>query len=141
EPPYDFKSEVRSAHLRFLVVCPHLLGAYGKIAMFPGIRGFDAAVEEERDMRVLFRFGGAQLREAGGGDYLAEQAGHFLRTEQHLTSQPDVSRVVFRHGVIVDLRNHAALESVEVAPEEGLAELPGAIRPEVEPEDDIAGPD
>ena len=57
-----FVRHLKRTHLRLEVIRRHLRGGNQR-AVFAGIRRFHAAVEEERDVRILFGLRNAQLRQ------------------------------------------------------------------------------
>ena len=128
------------AHLGLQVKRRHFLRGRGRNqnSVLAGEHALLAAVEEERHVRVLLRFGNAQLRLAHLGKVLAH--GHVQRLrrigQQHVRHR----RVVLGHAHIRQ-REEAALarKALEVGIYEGAGNLAGAVGAEVEEHHRIVG--
>ena len=97
-----------------------------------------AAVEEVGDVRVLLRFGHAELCEAGPGQNVAEDVGDRARGEKD-----GVGEVVLVSGHRREVGECAprAVEVGEVVFRQGCGELAGPVGAEVEEEDGVVGGD
>ena len=121
------------AHLGLEVVGRDLRGR-DEYAVLAGIRVLDAAVEEERDMRVLLGLGDAQLGHAHLAQILAKAVFHAdaRKGDEHV-----------RHGRVilgvadVGEREELALEAVERGVDERARDLAGAVGAVVEEDDRI----
>ena len=130
----DLVRDLDGAHLRLEVIRSDLR-ARDEDAVLALVRLLDAAVEEERDVRVLLRFSDAELREAVVLDDLAERLVDVLRRKS--------DRCI--HAVLVlgerserDLEILIALEAVERLVDERMRELASTIRAEVEEDGAVA---
>ena len=110
EATIDFEGEVGTAHLRFVVVGGHLLGADREISVLPGIGLLDTAIEEERHMRIFLRLRGAELGETSFTDHFTQDVFKRLRPED---DRAGIALIVAGEGDVVDLRHHLPIESGE----------------------------
>ena len=132
----ELVGDADGAHLRLVVVGRHVAGAGHEDALLPRDRLLDAAVEEERDVRVLLGLGDVQLPQAVLGEDVGEHVLGMVRRERDRQRE---LLLVLRHGDEVDGRRvGAAVELGEAVLGEGARELAGAVRAEVEEEADVA---
>ena len=128
-----------SAHLRLQIVGGHLRGV-DQHAVLVGILLFDAAVEEERHMRVFLRLCNAQLGQALVGDVFAKGVLQALRLKGH----QDVRHgsVVLRHADVFD-REEAllALKAGEFRIDKGARNFARTVRAEVKEDNGIVRAD
>src|SRR3989441_261958 len=125
-----------SAHLRHQVVGRDLLGG-DEDALFAGVRGLDAAIEEVRDVGVLLGLGGAEHRLATLRKHLSHD------TRQHRGPERDREReglVVLSHGHEPDPRPSARVEGVEPFERERAHDLAHPVGAEVDAEHAVPVP-
>ena len=128
-----FVADLERAHLGLEVIGRDLRRG-DEHAVLTGVLFLDAAVEEERDMRVLLRLGDAQLRHAELAQILAEPI-------LHGDARPRDGHV--RHGCVilraadVGSRKELALEAVEIGVDDGAGNLAGTVGTEVEADDAV----
>ena len=118
-----------STHLGDEVVCRELLRRRDKASLLTLAGLFDAAVEEERDVRVLLGLGNAELLEALCRDNLADRALELLGRIGYRQGQ----RLVILRGADKAQRIHAffAHKAVKLRQSERPCHLSGAVRAEV----------
>ncbi len=138
-PPEQLVRDEVGAHLRLKVVGGDFRGVNQR-AVLAGVDGLDPAVEEERDVRVLFRLGDAQLLEPFGRDILGESVPELFGPERdgHVRH----GGVVLRHADEMEREESlSALESLKIRVDERMGDFPRAVGPEVEENHRIAGLD
>ena len=129
--------DLGGAHLGLQVVGRDR-GTRHEDAVLAFIRGFAAAVEEERDVGVLFGLGDAQLPEALGGDPFTDRVDDVLLREEDV--QALVGRVVGRHRAEVE-RQGLHFEIGSGLLREHGRELLGAVVAEVHEDDGVVRAD
>ena len=129
--------QLEGGHLRLQVVRRHL-GAWRHGPLLSLKRGFAAATEEERDVRVLFRFCHPQLGLPRGGHHLAQGVFQVRLVVHHRDAFERV--VVVGHGDVMQRqRLHAVLG--EGLLRQGHGDFTATVCPEVEADDDVSGSD
>ena len=123
------------AHLRLQVIGCHHRRLH-QDAIFSFKRGFPAAVEEERDMRIFLGFGQSQLPQTMLGNILAE----YIFQPLGRVGNGDIEfRVVFGKAYKAGKRRFCcALEAVENRLDKRTRDLACTIRAEVHEDQDIA---
>ena len=125
-----------SAHFRLQIVSGHL-GGRDEHAHLARIGRLDAAVEEEGDVRVFFRFGDAQLLFTQRGEVLAQRVLQALRLEGDVHMR-EGGVVLGEADVVRGKIARLALEAAEIGLGEGAGDLSGAVGAEVEEDDAVA---
>ncbi len=120
--------ELVRAHLGLQVVGRNF-GRGHQHALLAGIGGFDAAVEEIGDVRVLLGLGDAQLPEPLRGDVFAETVADVLR--QECRRQREVRAVAGQRAVVTEFGNAAARKAAEPGIGERARHLAGAVGAEI----------
>ena len=90
-------------------------------------------------MGVLLGLGDVQLADAVGGEHLGQHVGEILARERDRRN--DVVGVLGHLHVVRKRRVGATVEAVELALGERPRQLAGPVRPEVEEDGGVAGPD
>src|SRR3989454_167493 len=122
-----------STHFRHQIVGGDFLGG-DEDALFAGIRGLDAAIEEVGDVGVLLRLGGAEHRLAALREDLGDDA------RQHRRPERDREReglVVLGHGREPDPWPPPRVEAVELCERERAHDLAHPGGAEVDAEDAV----
>ena len=124
----DLVRDLDGAHLRLEIVSRNLRTRHEN-AILALVRLLNAAVEEERDVRVLLRLCDTQLRHAVVLDDLAERLCDGLRRECDLRVH---AVLVLRERRERDLEALVALKAIERLIDERMRELTRAVGTEVE---------
>ncbi|MPN13458.1 hypothetical protein SDC9_160779 [bioreactor metagenome] len=128
------------AHFRLKVIGRDL-GRGDQYAILALVGRFDAAVEEERHMRVFLGLRDAKLRLSVLGEVFAERVGEALGLICNLRAAGEVL-IVLRHADIKDRKKSAlARETVEILEYERSRDLACTVGPEIEHDDAVVGAD
>ena len=137
---HELVLDLDGAHLGDEVVGRKFARRRDEHAILAGILRLRAAVEEERDMCVLFRFRDAQLAQTVCADDLAERVVQLLGRECD-RKIGELLVVARRADIVQVLRNDLAPEAVKIALRERIGHFPGTVGTEVHEDDAVAGPD
>ncbi len=131
---HELRGDFRRAHLGLQVVGRDLRAGH-EHASLARLRGLGAAVEEERDVRVLLGLGDVELAQALLGEDVGQDvSGEVLGVGDGRGNR----RVVLRQADEMQLRTHRAIESLERVVGEGPRDLARAVRSEVEEDQRVA---
>ena len=136
---HDAVGERDGAHLGLQVVRRDVARRGHQQALLGGVLGLAPAVEEVGHVRVLLGLGGVQLRDPGR---LQDVGQHRVGPQLAEGDGAGLAVVVPRHRRQRDQgRRRAAVEAVERRIGQGAAHLAGAVGPEVEEHELVAGGD
>ncbi|MNS83772.1 hypothetical protein D3C72_1175740 [compost metagenome] len=126
--------DLRRRHLGLHVVRRDL-GAGNQDALLEVVGRLAAAVEEEGDVGVLLGLGGMELPHALVGEHRGQVVDELLGRVGH--RQPEAV-LVLGQADEAHQRGHAALETLELGVRDGLGDLAGPVRAEVEEDHAVA---
>ena len=133
---HDLVGHLRRAHLGLEVVRRHVRGRGDEDAVLVLERRFDAAVEEERDMRIFLGLGDAQLAFAERREVGAHDIAQPLWRERH--RHVEFGIVFGEAHERAELRRDRAREGVEVAIDERARDLARAVGAEIHEDQHVA---
>ena len=132
---YETVADFRSAHLRLKVVGGNLR-ALDKDAVLARIRLFNAAVEEEGDMRILLGLGNTCLSHVVLCEEFAEGLCDLNLRECDLLVRDRY--VIIGEACIEDLLSRSSVKLIEIIDAEAAGDLSCTVRTEVEENDGVA---